>query len=86
MYNASLKNKWDAYSIKTTQEAMLKEALKKGHEQGLEQGLEKGKAEERAKSHAEKLKSALQFKKMGLPIEDIAKALDLTADQIEKLK
>lgn len=47
---------------------------------------QQGRLEERAKAKAEKLKSALEFKKMGIQIEDIAKALGLTVEQVEKLK
>lgn len=42
--------------------------------------------EERARAEAEKLESALNFKKMGVPVEDIAKGLGLTVEQVEKLK
>ncbi|SEL93987.1 Rpn family recombination-promoting nuclease/putative transposase [Parapedobacter koreensis] len=41
--------------------------------------------EERAKAHAEKLKSALEFKKMGMPVADIAKGLGLPVEEVEKL-
>ena len=50
---------------------------------------EKGKLEERAKAEAEKLTEkreiALEFKKMGLPLADIAKGTGLTIEEIEKL-
>lgn len=48
--------------------------------------MEKGRQEERAKAHAEKLESALNFKKMGVSIENIAKGLGLSVEEIEKLK
>lgn len=55
----------------------------------LEKAERKGKQEERAKAEAEKLaeklKSALNFKKMGVPVEDIAKGLELTVEQVAKL-
>ncbi|QIH35271.1 MULTISPECIES: Rpn family recombination-promoting nuclease/putative transposase [Sphingobacterium] len=54
--------------------------------EGMEKGFEKGKLEERAKAEAEKLKSALELKKIGVAIENIAKALGLTVEQVEKLK
>ena len=45
-------------------------------------GIEKGKADgERKKAIA----IALEFKKMGLPIADIAKGTGLTVEEIEKL-
>jgi len=47
---------------------------------------ERAKAEqERAKAYAEKLKSALEFKKMGIPVADIAKGLQLSIEEVEKL-
>lgn len=50
------------------------------------QGMQKGRLEERAKAEAEKLESALNFKKMGVSVEDIAKGLGLSIEQVEKLK
>ncbi len=54
------------------------------------EGMEKGRLEERAKAKAEKLaeklKSALEFKKIVVAVEDIAKALGLTVEQVEELK
>ncbi len=55
--------------------------------------VDKAKKEERAKvekqlhakAYAEKLKSALEFKKMGLPLADIAKGLQLPIEEVEKL-
>ncbi|QRQ59650.1 hypothetical protein [Sphingobacterium multivorum] len=53
------------------------------------EGMEKGRLEERAKAEAEKLaeklKSALEFKKIVVAVEDIAKALRLTVEQVEEL-
>lgn len=60
--------------------------LDKAERKGLETGMQRGKNEECAKAEAEKLKSALNFKKMGVPVEDIAKGLGLTVEQVEKLK
>ncbi|QQT62488.1 hypothetical protein I6I97_01305 [Sphingobacterium multivorum] len=54
------------------------------------EGMEKGRLEERAKAEAEKLaeklKSALEFKKIVVAVEDIDKALRLTVEQVEELK
>ncbi len=98
MYDISLKNKWDAESIRQTQEQMLEEAIQKGLEkglkqglkQGLEQGLEKGKKEERAKAEAEKLAekriSAVKMLKSGFDVEMIADTLGLPVEEIERLK
>ena len=59
------------------------EILKK---QERQKGFDQGKHEERIKAKAEKLKSALEFKKMGIPVEDNARGLGLTVEQVEKLK
>jgi len=48
--------------------------------------IKEGRLEERAKAEAEKLKYALNLKKRGLPVEDIAEDLGLTVEQVEKLK
>jgi hypothetical protein len=53
-------------------------------EKGLKKGLEKGRLEERAK--ADKLKFALELRKMGVAVEDIGKALGLTVEQVTEMK
>lgn len=58
---------------------------KRGQVKGLRKGIEKGIEKERARAFAEKLKSASGFKKMGLPIADIAKGLQLSIEEVEKL-
>ena len=56
--------------------------LDKAKKEGIQTGIEKGKADgERKKAIA----IALEFKKMGLPIADIAKGTGLTVEEIEKL-
>ncbi|MGJ1403360.1 hypothetical protein ACR79N_08315 [Sphingobacterium siyangense] len=57
-----------------TQEYLLDKAEKKG----IQKGIEKGKREEA-------IAIALEFKKMGLPIADIAKGTGLSIEEIEKL-
>jgi len=47
-------------------------------EKGIQKGIEKGKREEA-------IAIALEFKKMGLPIADIAKETGLSVEEIEKL-
>src|SRR5690606_635490 len=80
-------------NIMGTREYLLDKAERKG----LETGMQKERAktakilqEERAKAEAEKLadklKSALNFKRMGVPVEDIAEGLGLTVEQVNKLK
>ncbi|NGM64996.1 Rpn family recombination-promoting nuclease/putative transposase [Sphingobacterium sp. SGR-19] len=79
LYESSLKNKRDAESVRLT-------AIKEGRREGMEEGMEKGRLVERAKAEAEKLKYALNLKKRGLPLEDIAEDLGLTVEQVQKLK
>ena len=54
-------------------------------EEGLQKGLQKGRLEERARAEAEKLESARKFKAMGMAIEDIAKGLGLSIEEVEKI-
>jgi len=75
MYDVSLKRKWD-------NKAVLDYARQEGEEKARKE--ERAKAE--AEKLAEKLKSALNLKKRGLPVEDIAEDLGLTVEQVEKLK
>lgn len=74
-----MKNKRDAESVRLT-------AIKGGRREGMEEGMEKGRLVERAKAESEKLKYALNLKKRGLPLEDIAEDLGLTVEQVQKLK
>lgn len=57
----------------------------KAERRGIEKGIDKGIEKERARAYAEKLKSALEFKKMGIPVADIAKGLQLSIEEVEKL-
>ena len=88
MYDISLKRKWDAEAVRMYQQEQV-EGLKKQLE-GLENQLQEAKeAVVIAKAEGERkkaLETALEFKKMGLPIADIAKGTGLSIDEIEKLK
>jgi len=70
MYNASLKQKWDEQSRWETAMSM---------------GMKQGRQEEREKAEAEKISIALNFKKMGIPIENISLGTGLSIDQIKRL-
>ena len=94
MYNGALKRKWDNqnvldYAVKTAKEEGIEEGIKKGIEKGIEQGIEKGieqgTNEERAKAEAEKRGIALELKRMGMPVADIARAVRLSEEEIERL-
>jgi len=95
MYDISLKRKWDAEAVRMYQEG-LEEQLG-----GLEKQLEEArreakKAEKEAKKaivsaeaqgeHKKAMETALRFKEMGLPVEQIAKGTGLSIEEIEKLK
>jgi hypothetical protein len=77
--------KFDSYIYQVTGGTIdmgVIEILKKQERQaGIQQGIEK----ERARAEAEKLDSALEFKKMGIAVADIAKALGLTVEQVDAL-
>jgi len=51
----------------------------------LDYAKEEGRKEERAKAEAEKRAIALEFKKMGIPVADIAKGTGLSVEEVEKL-
>ncbi|MCY4778898.1 hypothetical protein ORI89_04500 [Sphingobacterium sp. UT-1RO-CII-1] len=63
-------------------ETIKRQEREKGLQKGLQTGLEKGKADGKRE---EAIAIALEFKKMGLPIADIAKGTGLSVEEIEKL-
>ncbi|WP_341830849.1 hypothetical protein AACH28_14655 [Sphingobacterium thalpophilum] len=81
-FEEEIKTKIGRSDTMGTQEYLLDKAEKKGIQKGIEKGLktgiEKGKREEA-------IAIALEFKKMGLPIADIAKGTGLSIEEIEKL-
>lgn len=86
MYDVSLKNKWDEYSIRQSaviekeraREIGLQEGLQEGRKEGLQEGRKEGRKEEA-------IAIALEMKKDGLPIEQIVKFTKLKTEEIEKL-
>lgn len=64
--------------IETIKRQEREKGIKTGIEKGIEQGVEKGKREEA-------IAIALEFKKMGIAIADIAKGTGLSIEEIEKL-
>ncbi|MGH2622372.1 MAG: Rpn family recombination-promoting nuclease/putative transposase [Sphingobacterium sp.] len=82
MYNASLRNKWDEYSIRET--ALIEK------EGAMEKGREEGRLEERAKAEAEKLAekkvSASKMLENGMEMQMISDILGLPVEEIKKLK
>ena len=77
----SVKRRYDEGLRKGLAEGMEKgiaEGMQKGLEKGIEKGLEKGRAEER-------LQIARNMKQLGMPVEAIAGATGLTAEEINAL-
>jgi len=70
MYNASIKQKWDEQSRWET---------------AMNMGMEQGRQEERAKAEEEKFSIALNFKKMGVSLENISKGTGLSIETIRSL-
>ncbi|WP_293943039.1 MULTISPECIES: hypothetical protein [unclassified Sphingobacterium] len=64
--------------IETIKRQEREKGLKTGIEKGFKTGIEKGKREEA-------IAIALEFKKMGIAIADIAKGTGLSVEEIEKL-
>ena len=61
-------------------------AVEKGMKKGMEEGLQEGKAEGKAEGRQEEKHSiALNLKKLGVSIEQIAFATGLSIEEIEKL-
>ncbi|MGJ1323174.1 Rpn family recombination-promoting nuclease/putative transposase [Sphingobacterium faecium] len=93
MYDISLKRKWDAEAVRMYQqeqveglEKQLKEAIIEAKKVEKE-AKAKGKAEGLAEGeHKKAIETALRFKEMGLPVEQIAKGTGLSIEEIEKLK
>lgn len=73
-YEASLKRKRDAESIRLTQERIAREREQNALAKGREEGMEKVRA------------MVLKLKTMGISIEDISKGTGLSIEEIEKLK
>ena len=72
--------------MKKGMEEGLQKGLQKGLEEGLQKGLQKGKAEGKAEGRQEEKHSiALNLKKLGVSIEQIAFATGLSIEEIEKL-
>ncbi len=65
----------------------LKKGLEKGRKQGMKKGLKRGRAEGLAEgSHAAKLETAANLKRMGMSSAQISEATGLSLSEIQKLK
>lgn len=96
MYNVSLKNKWDAESIRSSQEEFLKRAREKamaegkaeGKAEGIVQGKAQGEAIGKAKGIAEGkakvIKNLLSLDKFS--ISDIAELANVTVEFVKQIE
>ncbi|MGJ1534900.1 Rpn family recombination-promoting nuclease/putative transposase [Sphingobacterium multivorum] len=78
IFEEEIKTKIGRSDTMGTQEYLLDKAEKKGIQKGKIEGKIEGKREEA-------IAIAMEFKKMGLPIADIAKGTGLSIEEIEKL-
>lgn len=80
MYNVSLRNKWDAESIRSSQE----EQLKRAREKAMAEGRAEGKAQGEAKAKAEVIKNLLSSNKFS--ISEIAKLSNVTVKFVNEIQ
>lgn len=86
MYDASLRNKWDEYSIRESALIEKENAVKMGREEGRKAGREEERAKAEAEKLAEKKASAIKMLQNGFEVQMISDILSLPAEEIEKLK
>lgn len=88
MYNVSLRNKWDAESIRSSQEELLKRAREKAMAEGRAEGEAKGKAEGKAegelKGKTEVIKNLLSLNNFS--ISDIAELANVTVELVKQIE
>lgn len=88
MYNVSLRNKWDAESIRSSQEELLKRAREKAMDEGRAEGEAKGKAEGKAegelKGKTEVIKNLLSLNNFS--ISDIAELANVTVELVKQIE
>ncbi|WP_104381207.1 hypothetical protein [Sphingobacterium sp. HMA12] len=80
MYNVSLRNKWDAESIRSSQEELLKRAREKAMAEGRAEGEAKGKAE----GKAEVIKKLLSLNKFSN--SEIAELSNVTVEFVNGIQ
>ena len=88
MYNVSLRNKWDAESIRSSQEELLKRAREKAMAEGRAEGEAKGKVEGKAegelKGKTEVIKNLLSLNNFS--ISDIAELANVTVELVKQIE
>lgn len=97
MYDRSLRDKWDAQSIRESNEYYLKKAvedglkegMEKGMEQGMKQGMEQGMEKARLEAESKRLEevraAVLRMLAKGLDKDLVADVLGLAISEVEKL-
>ena len=78
-----------AFARKEEREEALQEGHEQGRAEGLADGLERGRIdgleEGREKAFRDKLQTVSNFKKLGVSIEIIAQATNLSVDEINRI-
>jgi len=88
MYNVSLRNKWDAESIRSSQEELLKrgreKAMAEGRSEGREEGIAEGEAKGKAVGKAEVIKNLLSLNKFS--VSEIAELANVTVEFVKQIE
>lgn len=89
MYDRSLRDKWDAQSIRESNEYYLKKAVEDGLKEGMEKGMEKGMEIARLEAESKRLEevraTALRMLSKGLDKDLVADVLGLAISEVKKL-
>jgi len=84
MYNVSLRNKWDAESIRSSQEERLKRAREKAMAEGKAEGKAEGEVIGKAEGKAEVIKNLLSSNKFS--ISEIAELANVTVEFVNEVQ
>ena len=82
MWIAQYRQEMKERDFRSSMTASLAKGFARGMEKGMEKGIAKGMAQGMEES---KRKTALNFLKMGLPVEQVAKGVGLSTDEVLKL-
>lgn len=81
-YEMDLRDKWKTEGLEEGRTEGRAEGIAEGRAQGRAEGIAQGRAEGRAEGI---FQTARNFKKMGLPLEQIAEATGLALDEVNAL-
>lgn len=84
------RHRWKKEEIIAYDNAAIKEQDDRGilelaEERAMERGMDKGRKEERAKAEAEKVLTILSLKKLGIPSESIAAAVNKSIEDVNQI-